>query len=446
MLALAPWNEDEALTFGVQFSEAPATAPGTRPWEERCDPATQRHLGATEAPPPELRLEGCLFAPHALATSADEDVFLLAQRRLGRPLRKELIAWGPLEVWRWSRGQQAPARDDLASTIGFRPGVLDAWEHRTLLVVSATDAYLAVTSSQPAGPDVPAQPPGGIATAQDGEIVLLHFDGRSWSEALRAPPPWGGIERAADGSIWVVAGARLLVAPPPASPTEPRAFVPVAMAPVRQAGGLRPVVPVQVMPWSSRRASVIGRFGDALGLFTIERADDASPPVAARSASPEARPRAPAPAAAAPPTAEASKTKVMKIRALDSDRTPMPHRPYVMLAGGQWFEGQTDADGNVVVDIPEAADILELIVWQRPPAGSVRWTFDVVEALPPANTPAGARARLRNLAYLQGEDGGDALDEPLARAIRAFQADERIPMTGTLDATTVRALKARHGH
>lgn len=147
LLGVERWGGDGALAVRFMFEETATTIEeGRRAWQTRCEPAEQLDLGTSDAPPPATRIGDCLFAPHALATSPTRDVFLLVQPRLGRPFLAEPVGWGPLEVWRWSPGQVDPARDDLASMLGFRPGVLDAWEHRTLLVVSPTDAYLAVTS------------------------------------------------------------------------------------------------------------------------------------------------------------------------------------------------------------------------------------------------------------------------------------------------------------
>jgi len=65
-------------------------------------------------------------------------------------------------------------------------------------------------------------------------------------------------------------------------------------------------------------------------------------------------------------------------------------------------------------------------------------TFD------PAETMTGAQARLRQLAYYQGEV--DGVSSPLTTAaIESFQKDQELTTSGVMDTDTVAALQRAYG-
>lgn len=232
-----------------------------------CDAGVNR-LGAPADLVPALALKDCGFSVDAFGVSTARDAFVAGRSRFHAggavPSR-----WGPLELQRWSAGATTPARDDLDAALGYAPVAIEAWDRRTLLVVGASDAYLAVMT-----PESPRDRP-------NEHVVVLHFDGRTWSQTLRSPPPWAGMELAADGSIWAISGGQIYVKPPPGRAASGFAPVPPGTArdPSREP---HRIVPLQVMPWRAGLASVIGRWDGQVALFTVTVASTVPEPAVRR--------------------------------------------------------------------------------------------------------------------------------------------------------------------
>lgn len=62
----------------------------------------------------------------------------------------------------------------------------------------------------------------------------------------------------------------------------------------------------------------------------------------------------------------------------------------------------------------------------------------------PADDNAGAQGRLKNLGYYTGPLSG-SVDDDTTDAVRRFQQDAGLPVTGQLDTATQSALAQRHG-
>jgi hypothetical protein len=61
----------------------------------------------------------------------------------------------------------------------------------------------------------------------------------------------------------------------------------------------------------------------------------------------------------------------------------------------------------------------------------------------PVNTVSGVQSRLRNLGFYKGEVDGRA--ESVAGALKAFQRDQKLEVTGKINAPTIKALESTHG-
>lgn len=139
------------------------------------------------------------------------------------------------------------------------------------------------------------------------------------------------------------------------------------------------------------------------------------------------------------------KTKPFKIKVADAMHEPYADRHYVLLAGSEKLEGETGADGDIDVSIPESATTVDLMVWVGEYPTSEKRRFQVtVEELGAPDTPAGAQLRLRNLGFFAGEAEAE-LTQAGKDALRAFQFAHEIEPSGDLDATTVEKLKEVHG-
>ncbi|MBI4955118.1 MAG: type VI secretion system tip protein VgrG [Myxococcales bacterium] len=142
---------------------------------------------------------------------------------------------------------------------------------------------------------------------------------------------------------------------------------------------------------------------------------------------------------------EEPKTKSLKLRVTDANFEPLASKDWVLVAGGAKFEGTTDGDGNLVVDVPEDAESANLSVWvgQRPEGKRLRYSLTLA-ALPEVGTVKGAQVRLRNLGYYWGGDAkGEELDAETKVALAEFQRDHDLEPTGALDEGTQAALTRR---
>lgn len=136
----------------------------------------------------------------------------------------------------------------------------------------------------------------------------------------------------------------------------------------------------------------------------------------------------------------AVKTKTVKLRLTDEYFEALGGKDYVAVSGGARYEGTTDSDGRLELDVPEEATSLGITVFmeKRPTGAQLRYRIRL-EDLPPPNTVRGAKARLENLGYYWG-DCNDTFDDFARSALREFQRDHALEMTGTLDGATLAKL------
>ncbi|MEM9459870.1 MAG: peptidoglycan-binding domain-containing protein [Myxococcota bacterium] len=121
----------------------------------------------------------------------------------------------------------------------------------------------------------------------------------------------------------------------------------------------------------------------------------------------------------------------------DSTGAPLGDRPYVLvLADGTRREGTLSPEGKLHEAVPRDTERLRLYVAER--------CFELRVGLPPVDSVAGAQERLNHLHYFVGQIDGDA-GRFTAGALERFQRDQGLPVTGQLDAATVRALREVHG-
>jgi len=113
---------------------------------------------------------------------------------------------------------------------------------------------------------------------------------------------------------------------------------------------------------------------------------------------------------------------------LDSG-VPRANVPYVLTIDGKPFNGSTDGDGKIEVPIPPNAQQGTLVLGQ----GKEAKTFSLdLGVLAPVSEPDGAIKRLQSLGYHCGLDP----QAGLAGALKSFQSDNSLPVTGDLDDAT----------
>lgn len=128
---------------------------------------------------------------------------------------------------------------------------------------------------------------------------------------------------------------------------------------------------------------------------------------------------------------------------LDDTDAPYSGKDYELKAGGEVMKGKTDNDGRVSEEIPFDADTVELTIWpiSGDDSSAMSWTLDMGH-LDPIDTVAGVQARLKNLGYDCDVNGEE--DDKTKAAVSAFQTDEKLEVTGTIDDATRTRLSEKH--
>lgn len=107
--------------------------------------------------------------------------------------------------------------------------------------------------------------------------------------------------------------------------------------------------------------------------------------------------------------------------------------------GGPKDERTTDGDGKATLSVPVTVREVVAFFPKRNTAFAIR-----VGDMDPEDETTGIKKRLANLGYLPPDLSKDAESEYLPSAIRSFQKDQGLTITGTLDDATIKALKAAH--
>jgi hypothetical protein len=145
-----------------------------------------------------------------------------------------------------------------------------------------------------------------------------------------------------------------------------------------------------------------------------------------------------------------SETKPLSCKFSDYWMTPYAGKHYHLMVDGLRFEGDTDGDGGLKHDIPKSATQALVRLWLDgyPEGRQQHYSLQVVDQIPPASGVPGAKQRLKNLGYYDGDVDG-ALDDAFAAAVAEFQGDHKdshgLDPTGNYDASTQGALGDVYG-
>ena len=125
------------------------------------------------------------------------------------------------------------------------------------------------------------------------------------------------------------------------------------------------------------------------------------------------------------------------------EEEPVKNAPYVFEVDGvRVDEGETDGDGCVQIPVvPNAREGLLIINKGRD--GERVITLDL-GAMDPIDEPAGVRKRLINLGYLCQPEGPED-SEDLQAAVRKFQQEVGLDVSGKIDDPTRKKIKELHG-
>ena len=128
-----------------------------------------------------------------------------------------------------------------------------------------------------------------------------------------------------------------------------------------------------------------------------------------------------------------------RLRLLVEDK-PRAYEAFTLEIGRFKYSGNLDADGEIDVLIPAGEPEGTLILNE----GQERHRL-LMGHIDPIDEVTGIQARLRNLAYLDGDLSGK-WDEDSVEALRAFQRKNELSPTGKMDSATESMLKKEYGH
>lgn len=141
----------------------------------------------------------------------------------------------------------------------------------------------------------------------------------------------------------------------------------------------------------------------------------------------------------------------IRFRALEPDGGPISDAPYLLTVGRRAYQGRTDADGYLECYIAPTARTAVLSVDVPTPEGENAQETETLEwhiglgGLRPADTIAGAQARMRNLGKYSGASDGEA-NPAFSDALKRFQEANALEPTGELDEATADVLREAHGN
>jgi peptidoglycan hydrolase-like protein with peptidoglycan-binding domain len=129
-------------------------------------------------------------------------------------------------------------------------------------------------------------------------------------------------------------------------------------------------------------------------------------------------------------------TTLFKVRLLE-DGQPRQNVSYTLQVDQLTFTGTTDSQGTVVHKIPAAASQATLMT----PEDTL--TFELGK-LDPIEEDSGISHRLRNLGLLHADETSES-EDMVSEAVREFQQQQGLPVTGEVDDMTRQKLAQAHG-
>lgn len=132
----------------------------------------------------------------------------------------------------------------------------------------------------------------------------------------------------------------------------------------------------------------------------------------------------------------------VRVRVLGADRKPLANLPFKLDIGERAYQGQSDGDGVVEKMIPAEIEAATLYI------GDMTLPLLLGHLNPHEGTDddgtSAVQARLKNLGYNPGRIDG-CLGPRTRAAIKRFQADQDLDVTGEPDDATIAALLDEHG-
>ncbi len=126
---------------------------------------------------------------------------------------------------------------------------------------------------------------------------------------------------------------------------------------------------------------------------------------------------------------------------LDEANQPLAGKRYELKVAGKSFSGETGGDGGLREEIPLSAKTAELKVWiDSSDQSALTWKLRLGD-LDPVETTYGLKGHLSNLGYACG-GVDDQFNETVKKALREFQGDHGLRVTGESDPATREKLQS----
>ncbi len=131
---------------------------------------------------------------------------------------------------------------------------------------------------------------------------------------------------------------------------------------------------------------------------------------------------------------------------LNANHQPLAGKDFELNVAGKSIQDTTGSDGIVQADIPVSAKTATLKVWMSTgdESSAVTWELQLGK-LEPVESTFGLKAHLFNLGYDCG-NVNDQFDEKTTQALKAFQRDHQLPVTGNSDTATRDKLRSIHSY
>jgi hypothetical protein len=131
----------------------------------------------------------------------------------------------------------------------------------------------------------------------------------------------------------------------------------------------------------------------------------------------------------------------VRLRLLDLKRLPRANVAYIATVDGVNTSGQTDGDGYLKLTVKPDAREVKLKVTEGSKTDSYTIPLGSVD---PLDEISGVQHRLTNLGYACASEQG-TMGDTTKTAVRAFQKEMNLKITGELDDSTRQKLKELHG-
>ncbi len=135
---------------------------------------------------------------------------------------------------------------------------------------------------------------------------------------------------------------------------------------------------------------------------------------------------------------------LLRVVLKNSDEEPLANKKYALESDEMHIEGMTDGSGMLETKVPADCEHARLTVWEDPADDDKIFRRELgLGHLDPIDQIEGVQAPLNNLGFFCGAVDGIAGEKTKA-ALMAFQKKSGLPVSGKIDAPTLKKLREMH--